>query len=107
MKVTLKQKKQIIKETKKCVKNFNAKFLCFNLTQRIKEILSIDCHYSPEEIQAIFPRFTWKNANRYFADEQTRKNSPAWWDSNEIKKRLQFLDYILTGKLPSKKKVKK
>ena len=109
MKVTLQQKRKIIREAKKDVIEWNGQFLCIVLSNEIMNVLKIECRQKPELIAKIFPRFTLKNAQRKcFADEQTMMDTPyAWWETHNVESRIQFLDYLLTGKLPAKKKVKK
>ena len=109
MKVTLQQKRKIIREAKKDVIEWNGQFLCIALSNEIMSVLKIECRQKPELIAEIFPRFMLKNARRKcFADEQTLTDEPyAWWETYNVKSRIQFLDYLLTGKLPAKKRGKK
>jgi hypothetical protein len=102
MKVTRKQKEEIIKIAIK----LQPDFLCHTLSYGIQQVLKVDCPSDPIAIQKYIPEFRRSVAIKHFS--ATR--SVVWWDTSpydergtaDSRNRLRFLRYLLTGKLPKK-----
>ena len=106
MKITLKQKRKIIREAIKELK-LDETYLCHILGEAIEKVLGIqkDSVYQYKSVQKYIPKFQKSVAIKYF----NAKRHYVWWETDEVGQalRLAFLKYLLTGKLPAKKRGKK
>lgn len=102
--ITLKQKEKIIKRAKIELEEWD--FLCVAINRAIRYVTGTSDNTNLREIKKIFPRFLRSIARKHF---HAHERGSSWWGEmhgREKKLRLQFLDYLLTGKLPKKSKVK-
>ena len=107
MKITKQQREKVIKEIMKQVKEANMWdiFLCMAFSRKLNETIDGTYNVSPRMIQKYIPRFKQSTAKKYFK----ANGHFAWWGLGKKKNRIQclkFLRYLLTGKLPIKRKKK-
>ena len=104
MELTSKQKIEILKRARKEISNGRT-FLCTTIGWLLKEKHGIDIpHCNQEGIRKIFPKFKQETAHKYFG---AYRFSYAWWDLDQKEKRIKFLTYMITNKLPVKPRSKK
>jgi hypothetical protein len=96
-KLTYKQKKAIIERAKNALINEE----CCGCCSAVCDALDYLIPQRVLDINDVFPRFKRDIANKHFRGSE--KNM-FWWRIGNIKSRLVFLDYVLTGKLPKKAK---
>ena len=104
MKITDKERKEIIKEAIAQVKG-GTHFLCCIFATILMDRYNIKYHNKPKDIQKYIPNFKNSTAVKYFS----AKRGFCWWEMEEKdqRNRLRFLRYLLTGKLPKKVSKKK
>jgi hypothetical protein len=98
MKITKKQRKEIITQAKTELKQQD--YLCIALSSAIADVLGVCCYSDIKDIQEYFPRFKKLTAIIHFH----AKDEHAWWGKGDKQNRLRFLRYLLNGKLPKVKR---
>lgn len=107
---TLTQKKVIIQKAIKILKEKNDG-MCWAITEALHGKIDKYFFLPTDEIVKIFPRFQRDTAIEYFGANNNMES--VWWykgshhgSKKALQHRVDFLRYLITGKLP-KKKVKK
>jgi hypothetical protein len=100
MKLTKKQKKEIIESAKVILCTTGIDFgLCYALCQSIIKVLDIFVLY--DELTSYFPKFKREIAIKHF---KAKEGVWYWWPIEDKNNRLVFLQYLLDGKLPKRGK---
>jgi len=97
MKVTKKQREEIIRKAQKEVSyEFYSMGICYALSLSIDNTLKVFTIY--DEIKDYIPKFKFSTAEKYF--NAKKREDGYWWARGDNKNRLAFLQYLLDGKLP-------
>ncbi len=101
MKITKKQREAIIKKVISLINSGKEEFLCIAFGDVISEMLSIGYSDARFHIKRFIPEFKKTIAIKHFNAKYNKGYSVWWLDEKTSKQnRLNFLDYLLTGKLP-------
>ncbi len=99
MKLTKKQKEEIIKEAIARLERHSLSGICWAITDSLRPGNSRFTPLPHAVIKKVFPRFKRETAVKYF---HATDQSLWWWNETNVKIRVKFLQYLLDGKLPKK-----